>query len=101
MSWLTTALIPETTNGVKFSGDKVIGNTGLTYAGSSMLLEDTITYRVFFKAADKTNLPVVQYNNERLQKAKRADTSTTILRALRLRNFWMTVIWLSAIPDLR
>ncbi|MBK6090277.1 hypothetical protein [Ruminococcus difficilis] len=78
---------PETTNGVKFSGDKVIGNTGLTYAGSSMLLEDTITYRVFFKAADKTNLPVVQYNNERLQKAKRADTSTTILRALRLRNF--------------
>ena len=72
---------------VKFSGDKVIGNTGLTYAGSSMLLEDTITYRVFFKAADKTNLPVVQYNNERLQKAKRADTSTTILRALRLRNF--------------
>ena len=45
---------PETTNGVKFSGDKVIGNTGLTYAGSSMLLEDTITYRVFFKAADKT-----------------------------------------------
>ena len=78
---------PETTNGVKFEGEKIIGNTDLTYAGSSMLLEDTITYRVFFTAADKTNLPVVQYNNERLQKAKRADTSTTILRALRLRNF--------------
>ena len=62
---------PETTNGVKFSGDKVIGNTGLTYAGSSMLLEDTITYRVFFTAADKTNLPVVQYNDETLTKGEK------------------------------
>ena len=57
---------PETTNGVKFSGDKVIGNTGLTYAGSSMLLEDTITYRVFFTAADKNSLPEVKYNDETL-----------------------------------
>lgn len=62
---------PETTNGVKFEGEKIIGNTGLTYAGSSMLLEDTITYRVFFKAADKTNLPVVQYNDETLTKGEK------------------------------
>lgn len=57
---------PETTNGVKFEGKKIIDNTGLTYAGSSMLLEDTLTYRVFFTADDKTNLPVVQYNDETL-----------------------------------
>ena len=62
---------PETTDGVKFSGGKVIGSTGLTYAGSSMLLEDTITYRVFFTAADKTNLPVVKYNNEQLTKGEK------------------------------
>ena len=62
---------PETTDGVKFSGNKVIGTTGLTYAGSSMLLEDTLTYRVFFTAADKTNLPVVQYNGEQLTKGEK------------------------------
>ena len=62
---------PETTNGVKFSGDKVIGSTGLTYAGSSMLLEDTLTYRVFFKAADKNSLPEVKYNDETLTKGEK------------------------------
>lgn len=62
---------PETTDGVKFSGDKVIGSTGLTYAGSSMLLEDTITYRVFFKAADKNSLPEVKYNDETLTKGEK------------------------------
>ena len=62
---------PETTDVVKFSGNKVIGTTGLTYAGSSMLLEDTLTYRVFFTADDKTNLPVVQYNNEPLTKGEK------------------------------
>ena len=46
--------------------DKKVGETGLTYAGSSMLLEDTITYRVFFKAADKNSLPKVKYNDETL-----------------------------------
>ena len=62
---------PETTDGVKFSGNKVIGTTGLTYAGSSMLLEDTITYRVFFTAADKNSLPEVQFNNEQLTKGEK------------------------------
>ena len=51
--------------------DKKVGETGLIYAGSSMLLEDTITYRVFFKAADKNSLPEVKYNSEPLTKGEK------------------------------
>ena len=49
--------------------DKKVGETGLIYAGSSMLLEDTITYRVFFKAAN--SLPEVKYNDETLTKGEK------------------------------